>query len=402
MRIAIVSDMHLGYERFREDAYVQAASALDKASGMADAVIMPGDIFDKRNPKSDVMAEAVNIFRELSRRKWGAKVSEFIARDGKCHTDVPVLGISGTHERTAMGKENPLNLLGLAGLIVDTSEATTILEKDGEKVAVYGLGGVSEERLRDTLKEIDPRPISGMFNIFMFHQSTYELLPFSSDFIRNEELPEGFDLYVDGHIHKMVEMEVHGKEMLIPGSTVLTQLKDGEQGRKGFIIYDTNSRTHEFVGIESRRFECLQLEFDGAKPKEFEERCIAALEPALKGPDRPIIRIKLSGTLDSGFSTADMPIHSILLRYSGKAIMDFDTSKLSSPGREAQIEDLRNSRIGNMSIKELGLQLLGSKLKSGGKDAEMDYSALFSALGADQKKEKSIRDAMALLDAAAG
>ena len=139
---------------------------------------MPGDIFDKRSPKPEVIAQAINIFRELSKKDWGAKVARFDGRGTRNHTTIPIIGISGTHERTAAGKENPLSLLGLAGLIVDTSEATTIIEKDGEKVAIFGLGGLSDERVKETLQELDPKPIEGAFNIFMFHQSVFELLPF--------------------------------------------------------------------------------------------------------------------------------------------------------------------------------------------------------------------------------
>ena len=133
------------------------------------------------------------------------------------------------------GKDNALNLMGLAGLLVDTSEATTIIEKDGEEVAIFGFGGIAEERVREQLVALDPKPVDGMFSIFMFHQSVYEILPFSDDFIHYDELPKGFDLYVDGHIHSRIEHTVHGKPFLIPGSTVLTQLKDGGAGAEGFL-----------------------------------------------------------------------------------------------------------------------------------------------------------------------
>jgi len=62
MKIAIVSDLHLGYERFYEDAYLQAKEALEKASSMADMLIIPGDLFDNRSPKPEVLAQGMNIF----------------------------------------------------------------------------------------------------------------------------------------------------------------------------------------------------------------------------------------------------------------------------------------------------------------------------------------------------
>src|SRR5271169_4359939 len=98
MKIAIVSDMHIGYERFSEDAIRQATAAMKLANEVADAVILPGDIFDKRAPKPDVIAQAINLFRDAAAMKWNARVVEFKGATQK-FTDVPVVAISGTHER---------------------------------------------------------------------------------------------------------------------------------------------------------------------------------------------------------------------------------------------------------------------------------------------------------------
>ncbi|MGD0510210.1 MAG: metallophosphoesterase family protein [Candidatus Micrarchaeaceae archaeon] len=401
MKIAIVSDMHIGYERFSEDAFNQAKEALEKASELADAVIMPGDIFDKRSPKPEVIAQAINIFRELAKRPWKAKVVAFESRGTAIHTSIPVIGISGTHERTAFGKENPLSLLGLAGLIVDTSEATTIIEKDGEKVAIYGLGGIAEEQLRDALHELDPKPTKGAFSIFMFHQSIFEILPFSDTFIHYDELPKGFDLYVDGHIHSRVEEKVHGKDFLIPGSTVLTQLKEGEQEEKGFIIFDTEKYTHEFIKINSRPLVFRNMEFELANPKAVKEACEKEIEQIIeKAKQKPIIKLRLEGTIDKGFSNVDMPLHSILVKYSSKAIIEIDSSRLINPDTQGEIENLRDNRIGNMPVKELGMRILSAKLKEQKFDENLNYTELFNILAADTKKEKALKEAMDFLNEA--
>src|SRR5271163_3084646 len=126
MKIAILSDFHLGYERFREDAYKQAKEALGKAAEMADVIVIPGDIFDNRTPKPDVIAEAINLFRDLSKRQWGAKVVDFVG-EGKNYTGVPIIAIPGTHERRAQDAIDPVDLLGLTGLVVDISNATAIV-----------------------------------------------------------------------------------------------------------------------------------------------------------------------------------------------------------------------------------------------------------------------------------
>ena len=331
MKIAILSDFHLGYERFREDAYKQAEEALSKAAQMADAIVIPGDIFDNRAPKPDVLAEAINIFRNLSKRQWDAKVVDFIG-EGQNYSKTPIIAIPGTHERRAQDAMDPVDLLGLTGLVVDVSNATAILEKDGERVAVVGIGGIADERFKEVILEIGPKPIPGAFNIFMFHESVYEMLPFNENFIRQDELPKGFDLYVCGHIHSRLETEVHGKKLLIPGSTVLTQLKTGEQERKGFYVYDTKSEKYEFVHINSRRFVVVTVE----STKLSDDNCVELVEKGIDsaigdGNDMPVIRVVFDGNANRK-SNLEMDLNALQKRYEQRAIVE-----VSKPGMDSEI-----------------------------------------------------------------
>lgn len=396
MKIGIVSDMHIGYERFEEDAYSQALEALSKAVEMSDAIIIPGDVFDRRTPHPKVIADAIKIFREVGERATlKAKVLEKKGGDGKMYTRLPIIAISGTHERTTIGSENALSLLGLAGLLIDTNEATVLLEKDGEKVAVYGLGGTSEELVKQKLKEIDPKPVEGAFSIFMFHQSIYELLPFSDDFLKYEDLPKGFDLYVDGHIHSRVEAEVHGKPFIIPGSTVLTQLKDGEQGKKGFVIYDTLSNKHEFVQINSREFAVLHVKMNDATPTAVAEECESAIKKELAShKGKPIIKLIVEGRLAHGYTGADLLLHSIAKKHSAEAVMDIDSSKLETPELELQIDDVRSGKLGGMPLKDTGMQMLSSRLKEYKYSGKIDAAKLFELLSGDASKEKTLKAAL--------
>ncbi len=400
MKIAIVSDLHIGYERFEEDAFRQASEALEEASKVADLILIPGDVFDKRAPKPEVIAQAIRIFRNLLHKEWAAQVIDFESKNGKrLHTTVPIIAIPGTHERTAEGKENVLSLLSLAGLLVDVSESRAVVALKDERVAVFGLGGVSEERVREALQRLDPKPIENAFNVFMMHQSTYELLPFSNDVIRNNELPEGFDLYVNGHIHSKVEMTVHGKKFLIPGSTVLTQLKEGEQEKKGFILFDTSTSNHQFIPINSRPFLFVRIPFNDATPKDLSERCEKEIERILKVHDdgKPIIKLVLEGSIANGFSGVDMPIRSVVSRYSGKAIVEIDSSKLKNPGVEKEIEELREGAISGVSIKELGFSTFLAKLKEQKFDDDIDAGKLFEILSKELSKEKVLKEANELL-----
>jgi DNA repair exonuclease SbcCD nuclease subunit len=394
MRIAITSDFHLGYERFREDAFKQAEEALEAAANEADAIIIPGDIFDMRIPRPDVLAEAINLFRNLSKKEWKAKVTAVMAAS-KAFTEVPVVAIPGTHERRAQGVENPVNLLGLAGLLVDVSDGYAVIEKGSEKVMVYGIGGVSEERFLETIKKLDPKPLPGHFSIFMFHQSAYELLPFSEDFIHLDQLPEGFDLYVNGHIHSRVEKKVHGKPFLIPGSTVLTQLKDGEQEEKGFFIFDTSTGTYSFHKIRSRRFVVAKLNADGKSADELGSEIRKAIDAAIgtKG-GMPIVRVEMSGLMKKGARSIDLDFHGIIKEYQGRALVEIAKPGMEEIETSSDIEALRKGLMENMSVKDYGLGIFVEKLKESKYGLGIGPSELFELLSDDASKDKVIKKAL--------
>ncbi len=398
MKLAIISDTHIGCDRFGEDALLQAKEALEKASTVADAILLPGDIFDKRFPKPEVLADAIDLFRPLSDKQWPAKVTSFNSKSSKVYTKLPIIAISGTHERTAEGSDNPLSLLGLAGFLIDTSEATTMLEKDGERVAVFGLGGLSEDHVREKLKELKPEPVSGAFNIFMFHQSLYELLPFNEGFIRYSELPEGFDLYLCGHIHNRVETSVYGKKLLIPGSTVLTQFKDAEQESKGFILFDTSTYSYSFERINSRRFVVKELHFEGATPASVLKSCEAEVGSLISGVnDKPIIKLNLKGTIGEGFSSADLGLREMASNYAGKALLSIDSSKLVSPEVDGSIDAIRDGKFGGLSVKELGMSILYEKLKEHKFDGS-DTQKLFEMLSDNSNREKLLKSMLEFLN----
>ncbi len=393
MRIAILSDFHLGYGRFRDDAFRQAEEALSKAASMADVMIIPGDIFDSRAPEPDVIAEAINLFRNLSRREWKAKTIEF-SGEGQTYTSVPIIAIPGTHERRAKDAADPVDILGLAGLLVDISNATAIIESEGEKLAVRGIGGIADERFRQVVCEINPVPVKGMFNVFVFHESLYELLPFNEDFMRLEELPQGFDLYVCGHIHGRVEATVHGKKLLIPGSTVLTQLKEGEQEAKGFYVYDTKSMSYEYVRINSRRFVMQKIDVGKFGSGEVVSAVEAGIESMIGGAnDRPVIRVVIEGNIPRG-SSVEMDLNDMARRYEGRAVVEVSKSGITEDAVRS-VYTRERVAFEKMSVKDYGIGIFLEKIKESGTDTgRISPVELLDILSSEQSKEKAVAKAL--------
>ena len=393
MRIAILSDFHLGYERFRADAYSQAEEAMRKASEMSDMIIIPGDIFDSRIPKPDVIAEAITLFRNLSGKEWKAKVTGFVG-DGRNYSNVPVIAIPGTHERRAQDAADPVDILGLAGLLVDVSNATAVVELDGERVAVRGMGGIADDRFKEVVSEANPGPVSGAFNIFVFHESLYELLPFNSKFMKFDELPEGFDLYVNGHIHSRFEADVHGKKLLIPGSTVITQLKPSDQGRKGFFVFDTKSGKYEFIEINSRRFVISEVDLQKCAPESYGDALSHAVDEAIGGkPDIPIVRLVVPGNFAHA-ENFEFEISTIPKKYAGRAIVEVARSLVNGKLLDTPMNSVAGA-FGNMSVKDYGMGVLAEKMKMHGVVFDAFGAAdLFELLGLDEPRERVVELAL--------
>ena len=389
MKIAILSDMHIGYDRFRKDAFLQAKEALEKACRMADAIIIPGDIFDARFPKPDVIAEAIVLFRDAPVKEFGAEIIDFKG-EKEIHTKKPILAIPGTHERRTGDTEDPVDLLNLTSLLANIGMGVAILGKGEERVAVTGISGVAEERFREALEKHAASPVRGAFNILVFHQSIYELLPFNDSFLRIEELPKGYDLYVDGHIHNRVEKTVHGKPFLIPGSTVLTQLKDGETGGKGFFVYDTESGSAEFVKINSRSFDVLKIELSGVEKEaqvvsDIEDGISAVLGSKGKGS---IIRIEIKGS-GREIKKIEIGLQEVMKRHRDDAVIEI-SRKGADEIRSSVDESAHSADFDSLSVSDKGMGILLSELGKSGYSMKMGPTELFDMLSSGEKKDKVI------------
>lgn len=391
MKIAVLSDFHLGYERFAQDAFEQAQAAMAAAVEQADAVILAGDLFDTKLPKPESLSQAFSIFRIPRAKTWGAKVESFSARDGrKDSCAVPVIAIHGTHEMRAKSMVNPIQLLEAGGFIINAHSATVVLEKNGEKAAVSGMGGVPERQAKEALDTIGAKPVSGACSIFVFHQTLSDFIPNAAGAMAAEDLPNGFDLYISGHMHAHSDTKAAGKRILIPGSTVITQLRKEEEGEKGFYLFDTKSRSAEFVRIASRQFFFRELDFDSAKPEDILAKARREIEGMLASAKggKPIIRLRLSGTVAA---RQPLDISSLEREFSGRAFLITDKA-ISSGGLKERIEQVRALRQGSASLREMGDELLFERLRKGGVEPTPELRELVELLSSGKKS--SVEEAL--------
>lgn len=356
MKIAIISDQHLGYSRFEEDSYVQAERTIVSASEKADVILCAGDIFDVKVPKLETLKRAIDIFSKAA---------------------VPVFAIFGNHERRARDMVNPVHLLAAGTNINLLHGNSEIFEKNGERIQILGMDSVPEEYATDALKKImeNFKKDEDAFSILMIHQSIKELVVGAEDELSLKYL-EGlpFDLIINGHIHETI-VKLGGR-FLIPGSTVITQLKKEEMTDKGYFLYDTVEKKSEFIGIGSRKFFYERLNFKDAGEMEVRDAIVKKIKE-INDPEA-IIAIKLEGDLKEGLSASDIK--------TGDYPNVYIDNRLNTQDLSTTLEKIRSIRQENLSVREIALRELSSK--TSGK-VTFDSSELFEKLleGSDEALE---------------
>ena len=336
MRIALISDAHLGYARFEDDAYKQFEEAIVKANEMdCDIILFGGDLFDSKIPKLETLKRAIEILKK---------------------SEIKIVAIHGNHERRAVDSTNTLKLLESAGIITYIHNKEYIFEKNGERIKIIGIGSVPEEYSSMAIRKATERfdLDKNEFNILMIHQTIKELIPGKAEGnISRAEIEEmKFDLVFNGHIHKKTIM-LDGK-LLMPGSTVLTQLKKNETEKKGFFIYDTRIKKEKFVSVDSREFAYVEIEFENGDIQEIKDKVITNIKKIKKENEESIIAIKLKGNLKHGLRPSDLVFPFVSdYRYV------FIDNQLNSNNLKINIEKIKNMKEdrGN-SVKEIAMKEL--------------------------------------------
>lgn len=366
MKIAILSDLHLGFDLDgprREESFRQAKEALELASA-ADIILIAGDIFDARVPKQEVWAKALEIFEAVPERDARGKFARPVKR---------IVAIAGTHERRGRAYVNPVQALEAGGFL-NCLHLETVVYDGKQPVAVYGMSGVPERYAKLVLDKWNPKPLDGHLNILMLHQNLQEYIYSKAEpsSLTLGDLPK-FDLIVAGHMHaRDVAGTPKGSKLVVPGSTILTQLKKAEEAPKGVTFWEDGKLS--FVPLKSQKpFRHITLEFRDAKPEEVKARLKEAID-GLEG----IVRVNLKGTLAKDFTPADLD-----LKVQFKGVLSIGKDLASEKYEEGKSE-LARLRRNELSPEELGIQILQAQL---GQDPEELFELLRDGKTAEAKEK---------------
>jgi len=367
MKISIFSDCHCGYalgEERGEDSFIALNEAIERSLD-SDLILIAGDLFDSRIPKQEVFARTAKILSRAQGKKSGAQFIEI--RNKEKHEvsplafrGVPIVAIHGTHERRSRQMVNPVQALEHAGLLVHLHCATVLFELDGKKIAIHGMSGVPERFAKEVLQQWKPEPVKNAVNILMIHQSIepYIYSPLEPIMLKLEDLPEGFDLYVLGHIHWSEQKQFKSGKILLTGSTCITSAHKIESEQEK-MIFSFDGSAIENIPLTFQRkiyYESFDYETDIANKIEARIKAISEINHTVK----PIIISKITGTIPKTETAPNF--RSISDKFSGKAIIKI-IQNAKAEDMDDQAEFMKLMREQKLSPEEHGLLLLKANLE---------------------------------------
>lgn len=386
MKVSIISDTHFGYKwgsDREEDTFENAREAF-KNSLDADVIILPGDIFDKKIPKQEVLDRAAEVLSEAMEGSRTVEADQDLGMHGE---GIPVVAIHGTHERRPSDYTNPIELMDKTGHLKHINNEKIVFEKDGEKLAVHGMGGVPEHYAPDVMEKYSPEPVEDAFNILVVHQSIegFVYTPEDEEFLTLEDFPDGFDMVVDGHIHwyniERFPSEDGEVPLIFPGSTVTTQMRKIEAEKdKGFLMLDTKENDLEFVPLENPRdVHYIEIDVDGEDWSEVKQRARERLEEVADPERKPLVNLKLQGKTEGRVNPRELKkmFHSSMYLNVNSSVDGVETEKVELQETDALEE---------------GMKVLEDKLDS---DLKMDHDSFFQLLenGKPSEAEKMLKEA---------
>jgi len=303
------ADLHLGYSQYglearREDFDLAFQQLVDKTIELKpDFIIIAGDLFHQARPSNTTLENAIKNFSRL--------------RDA----EIPVLTVDGSHDSAPnIITGTILNPLDSAGLIYHLPRHEGACWRKPDCCYVYGVPnfrtrGKTEESLPAFMEQNKPTSEPSLFNIFVFHMAL-ELPNVNPPYIEAEAppelIPEGFNYYAAGHVHKPF-LEKFKTGLLVYSGCIETVNYDEAKIRKGFYHVKVNEKgaaQPEFIELEPRRkFVVLEQDFTGLRPSKITELAVQLV----KGADEEgaIIIPVLKGTLPAEASRSEVDITQI-------------------------------------------------------------------------------------------
>jgi len=300
-----VADLHLGYAQYnldvrRQDFDNAFREVVDRTIELKpDFMIVAGDLFHHARPSNVTLETAITNFRRLK------------------EADIPVLAVDGGHDAAPnVVTGTILNPLDSAGLICYLPRHEGACWRN-EKCYVYGVPNFRTRRRTDEqlplfLEQNKPSPDPSLFNIFVFHMAL-DLPKVTPSYMEAEAspelIPEGFNYFAGGHVHKPLSSKFKNGLLVYSGCTETVSYEDAKI-EKGFYHVEVNEKgvpKLNRIKLESpRRFVVLEQDFNNILPAKITEKMVQLVEEA--DEEGAVIIPVLKGTLPAEANRSEVDI----------------------------------------------------------------------------------------------
>jgi len=328
------ADSHLGYIQYnievRRNDFTQAfREAVDRTIELKpNFMIIAGDLFHYPRPTNPTLATTIHDLKRL--------------RDN----DIKVLAVDGTHDSAPnIVTGTILTPLDNAGLIFYLPLHEGACWRT-ENCYIYGIPNYRtkinvEEMLPGFFSKNKPTPNKNLFNIFVFHEAVDDskIIPPGMEAELNRELlPDGFDYYAGGHIHKPSKIQFKSGILAYSGCLETTTYEES-MIEKGFYYVQVNEKKEakiQRIKLTSlRNFITIKHDFSGLRPNEITAKAIELVKSS--DTSHAVLAIILEGILPSGANRADVNLAGIR-NAANKALYAHVINKLEETGISEKVQ----------------------------------------------------------------
>ncbi|EGV61552.1 DNA repair exonuclease, partial [Yamadazyma tenuis ATCC 10573] len=308
IRILLTTDNHVGYKENdpirTDDSWKTFNEIVVTAKEQdVDMIVHGGDLFDVNKPSKKSMYRVMESLRShcLGDRPCELELlSDFNSLSGdlfpvnyedpNINVSIPVFAISGNHDdATGSSLLSPMDVLAVSGLVNNFGKVTSaseinvapiLLQKGTTKFALYGMSHVKDERLfrlfrEGNVKFLRPNMYTEeWFNLLCVHQNHH---PYTSQksYLPESVLPDFIDFIYWGHEHECLPEPqlnpIKNFHTLLPGSSIVTSLIDGESNPKHVFILNVKGKKFnlEAIPLKTARpflIEAISLAEEGFDP----------------------------------------------------------------------------------------------------------------------------------------
>ena len=355
------ADLHLGYSQYglearREDFDKAFQELVDKTIELKPTfLIIAGDLFHNPRPSNVTLENAIKNFSRLR------------------EAHIQVLVVDGSHDSAPnIVTSTILNPLDSAGLIYYLPRHEGACWKKPDCCYVYGVPNFrtrrkTEEMLPKFMERNKPTPDPSLFNIFVFHMAL-DIQELNPPYIEAEApielIPESFNYYAAGHVHKPYKERFKTGLLVYPGSTETINY-DEAKNEKGFYYVEVDANKDvslQFIKLESpRKFIVLDKDFTGFAASKITELTVQLVKNA--DEDGAIIIPVLKGVLPVEASRGEVDVNQIR-RAAEKALLVHPVILLRESGvPETVVRSIFESEMKDLKTKsfEYFLQIFSER-----------------------------------------